>query len=165
MKYRIVPLTIFLAGVVAALVPGLVAQTPPTQPSVNPKLLAFVKLVELSPDDTELQKKLKERHNSAARLLDERIKEYRKGLRDVAQVFEAATFAAEAKLDLAATPEARVSVLEQSLEVARVAEGYLQSLREKGFGSAGDLERARFARLSVEVKLLKARQKDRPATK
>jgi outer membrane protein TolC len=165
MKYLIVGTVICVFAAGSVLAPTILAQEPGAQPKVSPKVLAFVKPVAIAAGDTELQKKLKERHNSAARLLDLRIKEYQNGVRDVGPVFEAARLVAEAKLDLAATPEARISILEQTLEVARLAEGYLQSILAKGFGSPADLERARFARLSVEVELLKARQKDRPAPK
>jgi hypothetical protein len=165
MKHLILPAALCLVLAGSALATRLLSQATPAQPSVNAKVLAFIKPVEIAPGDTDLQKKLKERHNSAARLLQDRVEEYRKGLRDVSLVFEAARLAAEAKLDLATTPEARLAVLEQTLEVARLAENHLHSLREKGFGSAGDLERARYARLSIEVELLKARQKDRPAPK
>jgi len=165
MKYLLIPATMYLLTLGAALAPTIRAQPPAAQPSVNPKVLAFIKPIEVTPGDTELQKKLKERHNSAARLLDLRIKQYREGIRDVIPVYDAARLVADAKLDLATTPEARVSVLQQTLEVARLAEAYLQLLHNKGVGSPADLERARYTRLSVEVEILKAREKDRPAPK
>jgi outer membrane protein TolC len=74
-------------------------------------------------------------------------------------VFEATRLVAEAKLDLADRPEARITALEQTLEVAQFIEKHLQDQLDKGFGSRADLERARFGRLSVEVELLKAKQK------
>src|SRR5262245_12494231 len=67
-----------------------VAQPPAGAPEVNPKVLAFLKPVETPARDGELQKKLKERHNVAAKLLEDRINEYRKGVRDINSVFEAA---------------------------------------------------------------------------
>ncbi len=126
-------------------------------PEVSPKVLAFLKPVEMAADDGELQKKLKERHNVAVALLQERVNEYKKGTRDLGLVFEAAKLTADAKLDLADKTEARIAVLEQTLEVARLVEDHLQQQIKKGFGSKGDLERARFARLSVEVELLRAK--------
>jgi hypothetical protein len=132
---------------------------------VSDKVLAFAKPIEPADGDTDLQKKLKERHNSAVRLFDFRVKEYRKGVREVGPVFEAARLVVAAKMDLAGTAEARRTVLEQALDVARVVESYLQGQINKGFGTPGDLERARYSRLSVEVELLKATQKDRPAPK
>src|SRR5262249_31334463 len=104
--------------------------------------------------------KLKERFNAAVKLLDERVDEYKKGLRDIAPVYEAARLTAEAKLDLDPSPKARVTVLEQTLEVVKLFESNIQQQLAKGFGSKGDLERARYTRLTVEVELIKARQKD-----
>ena len=123
----------------------------------QPQDLAFLKPVEVAAEDSELQKKLKERHNVAVALLQERISEYKKGTRDLSLVFEAAKLTADAKLDLADKPEARIAVLEQTLEVAKLVEDHLQQQIKKGFGSKGDLERARFARLSVEIELLRAK--------
>jgi hypothetical protein len=114
--------------------------------------------VEIAEGDSDLQKKLKERHNVAVRLLDERVKEYKSGVRDAGQVFEAARLTAEAKLDLAETVEARRAVLEQTLDMARLIEGHLQQQLDNGIGSQGDLQRARYGRLSVEVELLRTQQ-------
>jgi hypothetical protein len=133
---------------------------PPAGPAeLSPTILAFLKPVEPAAGDSELQQKLKERHNVAVKLLEARVNEYKRGVRDIAPVFEAARLAAEAKLDLDPSDKARVAVLEQTLEVARVIESSLQQQLDKGFGSKGDLERARFGRLTVEVELIKARQK------
>jgi len=135
-------------------------QQPAGPPAVSPTILAFLKPVEPAAGDSELQQKLKERHNVALRLLEARINEYKKGVRDIAPVFEAARLAAEAKLDLDPSAKARVIVLEQTLELAKLFESNIQQQLDKGFGSKGDLERARFARLTVEVELIKAKQKD-----
>ena len=135
------------------------AQPQAPAPEVDPKIVAFIKPVEIADGDSELQKKLKERHNVAVRLLDERVTEYKKGVRDASHVFDAARLTAEAKLDLAETVEARATVLEQVLDIAKLIEGHLQQQLDKGFGSRGDLERARFGRLSVEVEIIKAKQR------
>src|SRR5262245_44577276 len=71
----------------------------PETPSLSPKVLAFLKPVAIADGDNELQKKLKERHNSGVTMLDERVKEYKKGSRDAGTVFQAAKLVAEAKLD------------------------------------------------------------------
>ena len=141
---------------------GKAAERPTDTPSLSPKLIAFLKPVAVAADDNELTKKLKEKHNSAVTLLDERTKEYRKGIRDVSSVFDAARIALDAKLDLAANAEARIQVLEHGLEVAKLVEAQLQQQLAKGFGSKADLERARYARLSLEVELLRAKQKTTP---
>jgi hypothetical protein len=142
-----------------------VAQPPAGTPEVNPKILAFLKPVEIPEGDSELQKKLKERHNVAVKLLDERVNEYKKGVRDVSAVFEAARLTADAKLELAESKEARAEVLEQVLDIAKLIESHLEQQLKKGFGSKSDLERARLARLTVEVELLRAKSKDNPTSK
>jgi len=134
-------------------------QQPAGAPELNPKILAFLKPVEPAAGDSELQQKLKERHNAAVRLLEIRIAEYKKGVRDTGPVFEAAHLVSEAKLDLDPSPQARINVLEHTLEVAKLVESTFQQQIDKGFGSKGDLERARFARLTVEVQLLRAKEK------
>jgi hypothetical protein len=139
---------------------GLRGQQPGGPPEISPKILAFLKPVEPAAGDSELQQKLKERHNAAVKLLELRIAEYKKGVRDTGPVFEAGHLVSEAKLDLDPSPQARISVLEQTLEVAKLVESNFQQQIDKGFGSKGDLERARFARLTVEVQLLRAKKKD-----
>jgi len=138
------------------------AQPQADTPVLSPKLLAYLKPIQLAADDSELTKKLKERHNSAVALLDERVKEYKKGTREISLVFEAARLAADAKLDLAANDSAKVEVLEQTLGLAKLAEEHLQRQLAKGFGSKADLERARYSRLTLEVNLLRSKQKAKP---
>jgi hypothetical protein len=133
------------------------AQKSSAPPAVHPEVLEFSKAVEIAEGDEELLKKRKERHNAAVSLLDERVSEYKSGSREMNAVFEAARLVAEAKLDLAETPEARVEALELTLKVAQLIEKQLQEQADKGFGSKGDLARAKHARLSVEVELLKAK--------
>lgn len=154
----------WLAGAcAAALVVCGIAFAATSQPATTPpepqaEVLAFLKVVEIADGDAELVKKRKERHNAAVSLLDERIAEYKRGGRELGAVFEAARLVADAKLDLAESAEARVETLELTLKVAQRIESQLQQQVDKGFGSKGDLARAKYARLSVEVELLKARQ-------
>jgi hypothetical protein len=132
-----------------------------TRPAeVNPKITAFLKVAEPAQGDSELRQKLKERHNSAVKLLELRIEDYKKGRREVAAVFEAARLAGEAKLDLADNADQRGTILEQMVEVTKAFEAHLQKQVDSGIGSKADLERARYARLSAEVQLLKSRQKE-----
>lgn len=138
------------------------SQQPAAMPPVDPKLLAFLKPVEFASGEGELPKKLKERHNSSVTLLDERIKEYRKGSRDAGSIYQAARLVAEAKLDLTTSTQERIGVLELLLEIHKVMESRLQQQLDKGFGSKADLELARHARLTVEIDLLRAKQKSTP---
>jgi hypothetical protein len=113
-------------------------------------------------DTDELKKTLKERHNSAVALLNERLSEYEKGSRDITLVYEAGRLVADAKLDLAADANDKVKVLEHTLKVAERAEAYLKHLLDKGFGSKAELERARYGTLNVKVQLLRAKQMAKP---
>lgn len=142
----------------------ITAQPPSTKPEVNPKVLGFMKPVEIVAGDGELLKKQKERHNVAVKLLEVRVTEYKVGRSDIGPVFEATRLTAEAKMDLAETAEAKVAALELVLEVARLIESTLQQQIEKGFGSRADVERARYARLTVEIELMRAK-KDGPRQK
>jgi hypothetical protein len=63
---------------------------------------------------------------------------------------------------LAEVAEARTAVLEQLLDVAKPIESHLQQQLAKVFGSKADLERARYARLTLKVELLRAKQKANP---
>jgi hypothetical protein len=167
MRYTLVAAASFLTAVFlfssgAGTIGTTAAQPPASASEVSPKILAFRKPVEIAEGDSELQKKLKERHNVAVKLLEERINEYKKGVRDIGPVFEAARLTAEAKLDLAEGAEARTAVLEQLLDVAKLIESHLQQQLAKGFGSKADLERARYGRLTLEVELLPAKQKPAP---
>jgi hypothetical protein len=121
------------------------------------KEIGFLETVE--PKGDELAKALGERHNSAVTLLQERLKEYENGIRDINPVYEAGRLVADAKLDLATDADAKVKILEHTLKVAELAEAYLKQVNEKGLGSKADLERARYGSLNVKVQLLQAKQK------
>jgi outer membrane protein TolC len=137
----------------------LAAQPPADAPELPPQVRAFVTPLTIEPVDSELLKKQKERHTSAVKLLEGRVDEYKRGIRDFSAVFEAARFVAEVKLELADTDQKKVAVLEETLELAKLIEQRLQQQLDKGFGSQTDLEQARYARLSVEAEILKAKQK------
>ncbi len=163
MKTILIPTLLLLAVLPLALTrgqpPGPKAPPPAEHPELTPSLQAYLKAVEVAPGDTRLQKLLKDRHNTAVRLLEERVKEYKSGIRDASPIFEAARLVIEGKLDLAADAKARVDVLKKSMELATLIEKRLQEQLDKGFGSQGDLERARYARLSIEAEIEKAEQK------
>jgi Na+/phosphate symporter len=146
---------ILLAGLPA----GVRAQPADGMREVSPKILAFLKPAEATFGDSELQQKYKERHNVAVKLLEERVNEYKKGVRDISFVFEAARLTAETKMDLAENVEARIGILTQLWDMAKVIEDNLKQQIDKGFGSKAELERARFARLTVEIELIKEKRR------
>jgi len=150
---------VFLASSQVGTAGKSAAQTPADGPKISPEIQAILKPVAIAGGDSELQKKLKERHNAAVKMLEERVNEYKKGVRDINSVFEAARLTAEAKLDLAENVEARTAVLTQLLDVSKLVENNLTQQLAKGHGSKADLERAHYARLTLEVELLRAKQK------
>jgi len=133
------------------------AESTATQ-AVPDSVRSFATPVDLDSGDSALLKKLKERHNSGVELLKHRLQEYKQGRRDISFVFEAARLVAQAKLELAENDDARRAVLTQTLEVAQQIERHLDEQLAAGFGSAAERERARFARLGVEVELLRLDQ-------
>jgi hypothetical protein len=136
--------------------------TAPGKAAIDATFQSLVEIVPADPADSELQAKLKERHNAAAKLLGFRLEEYHRGMRDMSGVLEAARLAVDTKLDLAATAQERQRILEQTVEVAKSFEQVTERQVKMGVAPNSDLERARFARLSAEVMLLKAKQP--PAT-
>src|SRR5437868_493145 len=76
------------------------ADAPPAH-EVDPVIAEFMKPVEIAQGDDELRQKMKQRHNTAVRLLALRTESYRKGVSDVSGVFEAAREVADADRDLA----------------------------------------------------------------
>jgi hypothetical protein len=122
---------------------------------VDPAIAAFMKPVEIAAGDDELRQKMKQRHNTAARLLELRIESYRKGVADVNGVFEAAREVAEADRDLAQSAEEKEAAAKNFVEVLRVGEKRLEEQWKAGVGSEANLLRARLARETAEVELLK----------
>src|SRR5947209_19905688 len=64
---------------------------------ISPAINNFMQPVEPAHGDDALRQKLKERHNTAVRLLELRVKEYHQGMTDASPVFEAARVVAESK--------------------------------------------------------------------
>src|SRR5262249_30612281 len=124
-------------------------------PDIDQRVLDFTKPVEPANGDDELVQKLKERHNVAASLLEARADEYKIGLTDLAQVLAAAKLVAESKYELAQDDMGRLAVLDQTLEVAKLVEGFQQEKFDAGVGSRSDLQHAKLTRLNVEVSILK----------
>jgi hypothetical protein len=160
--------------ITGAILPALLATLARAQPApttaasggsakreIVSKFQSWVATIPPDPADNELRAKLKERHNSAARLLGLRISEFQKGTRDISTVFDSARLVAESQLDLARNQQERESFIQQMISEAKAVEDLVQKQVSDGFVPEADLERARFARLSAEVMLLTAR---RPAT-
>jgi hypothetical protein len=122
---------------------------------VDPVVASFMKPVDIGQGDDELRQKMKQRHNTAVRLLELRIESYRKGVADVSGVFEAAREVADADRDLAQSAEERETAAKHFVEVLQAGEKRLEDQWKSGVGSEANLLRARLARESAEVDLLK----------
>jgi outer membrane protein TolC len=155
--------TVMLAFGMSALVAArAAAQAPTTAPApaheVDPAIIAFMKPVEVAPGDDELLQKLKERHNTAVRLLELRVDAYRKGVGDGQSVFDAVRLVSQSKLELAQNDTERQAALQQILDMSKTIESRLQKQLESGFGSESDLQRAKLARETAEIELLKLKR-------
>jgi hypothetical protein len=84
-----------------------------------------------------------------------RIESYRKGVSDVSGVFEAAREVADADRDLAQSAEEHEAAAKHFVEVLRAGEKRLEEQWKSGVGSEANLLRARLARETAEVDLLK----------
>jgi len=71
-------------------------------------------------------------------LLETQIEEYKSGISDLARVLESAKLVAESKLALAQDDAARSTVLNGTLEIAKIVESYQQQKFEAGVGSKSD---------------------------
>jgi hypothetical protein len=125
---------------------------------------AFLQPSTPAPGDDALRQKMKERYDAAVRLLQLRVEAHRKGLSDTSSVFEAARVVAEAKLDLAQNTDERKAVLDPLVNILKVVEDRMQKELSSGFGSESDLQRAKLARLTAEVELLKLSQNGAAST-
>jgi len=164
MRHCLFILAILLTAAIGMCADSAPTTAPATAPEVDPSVTAFMKRIDAVAGDDALRQKLKERHNTAVHLLELRVAEYHKGISDVSPVFEAERLIAQAKLDLAQNVQEREAVMQQVVDVARVIESRLEKQLKSGFGSEADLERARLARQTAEVELLKLKQSNAAPT-
>jgi hypothetical protein len=137
--------------------------TAPAKPQVSPAVAELMEPVQPAAGDNRLRKLLKEHHNTAVRFLQSRVESYRNGMTDAASVFEAAKLVADAKSDLAQDDREREAVLQQVLAVTQDVERRLESQFQSGVGSEANFIRARLARESAEIELLKFKQQHQSA--
>ena len=123
----------------------------------------FLKMISSRPikdeaADDELVKLLKARHNVALEGLKESHRDFQRNLTEVDTVFDAARRLVDSRLDLAQTPEAKLEVYEQVLDIlAELEEIYRGRVKTLG-GGESDLIRIRYARLSAEIESLRLKR-------
>src|SRR5262245_23170596 len=140
----------------------------PAQPAAKPAPPAGVTLLKAEPGDDELRKLLKERYNAASR--EYAMLDLRKDIDPLATLLEQMLACgrrrAEVALEIYPKPEDQVRTLQRLLDEAKKLEMVIEN-RFRAGGIAGALpqqvEKARGARLDVEIMLVKAKRKAAPA--
>jgi hypothetical protein len=144
------------------------AQTPapttaPTKHEIDAAVAVFTKRVEASANDDALRQKVKERHNTAVRLLETRIEGYRKGTSDAASVFDAARIVGDAKRELATSSADRNTLAHQMLDLLRMVESRMDQEFRAGLISENALLTAQLARQAEEIEIMNLERADSKA--
>jgi len=136
--------------------PGLYAQQPA---KLSPKLIAVLNepTLELKDDDATLLRLKKERFNAALNEGKARLDLYSRGLTPIPDLIEIGARLFSAEADLYDKPEEKVEVLQRQLDVYTEAEASLEKKVKDSLATQADLERLRYDKVSVEIKLLNAK--------
>jgi hypothetical protein len=149
----------------ALAVPSFAA--PPAEPDEMLQALLKAKPLETARGDDELRKVQKERYNAALKELNIRSELVVAGKdTPLDGTYDAAGRLLDAELDLAETPAERVAVRQKQVGLSKEVEAMTErfSLAGNSKLSSADVEKARYARLTAEMNLLRAR-KDLPRPK
>ena len=126
---------------------------------LSPKVMAVINgpLLELKDDDPPLLRLKKERFNAALEEAKARFELYNRGLTRIPELIDVGErlFAAEA--DHYDEPEKKVEALQRQLDVYTEAETNLAKQVKDGMATQADLERLRYDKLSVQIRLFKAK--------
>ena len=123
----------------------------------------FLQLINSTPlptseDEDELVQLLKARHNVALDGLKESYRDFSNNVIQADAVFDAGRRLVDSRLDLASTPADKLTVYEQVLEILVELEGIYEHRTKLLGGGESDVIRIRFARLTTEVDILKAKR-------
>jgi hypothetical protein len=161
----------WLSGTVLAVlvwawaVPSFAA--PPAEPEETLPALLKAKPLETARGDDELRKLQKERYNAALKELQLRGEVIAAGKdTPLDGIYDSAGRLLDAELDLAETPAERVAVRQKQVGLSKEVEATTKHFYEAGNSKVApaDVEKARYARLTAEINLLRAR-KDLPRPK
>jgi hypothetical protein len=137
--------------------------TAPTKQEIDAAVAVFSKPLDVSSNDDAMRQKLKERHNTAVRLLQARIEGYHKGTSDAASVFEAARIVGDAKRDLATSTAERNTLAHQMLDLLRMVEQRMSQEFRSGLISETSLLTAQLARQAEEIEIMNLEHADSKA--
>jgi hypothetical protein len=126
---------------------------------LSPKVMAVINgpVLELKDDDSPLLRLKRERFNAALEEAKARFALYDRGLTRIPELIDVGErlFAAEA--DLYDEPGKKVEALQRQLDVYTEAETNLAKQVKDGMATQADLERLRYDKLSVQIRLFKAK--------
>jgi hypothetical protein len=148
---------LFTIGLLASVTTPLAAQTTDRDDLLGKRLLDLInsKPLETTAKGDRLVELLKERYNVALEGLQESYRDYKKHITEIDTVFDAARRVADSRLDMAQTPDEKLTVNKRILEtLAELEEIYRGRIETLG-GGESDLIRIRLARLTAEVEILR----------
>jgi len=108
--------------------------------------------------DDELLKVLKARHNVALEGLKESYQDYSSHVTQTDDVFDAARRLVDSRLDVAQTPEEKLEIHGQVRDILVELERIYAKRTEALGGGESELIRIRFARLTTEAEIIRARR-------
>jgi hypothetical protein len=133
---------------------------PPAEPEEALPALLKAQPRETARGDDELRKLQKERYNAALKELQLRGELVAAGKdTPLDGIYDAAGRLLDAELDLAETPAERVAVRQKQVGVSKEVEAMTKRYADAGNAkvSPADVEKARYARLTAEMNLLRAK--------
>lgn len=156
---RLTPILV-LSGLMVVLANPLDAQTASRDELLGEQFLRLINSTPLptSDEEDELVKLLKARHNVALEGLNESYRDFGNNVVQVDVVFDAGRRLVDSRLDLASTPEEKLTVYNEVLAILVELEGIYEHRAKLLGGGESDVIRIRFARLTTEVDILKAKR-------
>jgi outer membrane protein TolC len=115
--------------------------------------------------ETDLQKLLLERKQILQKIANTIAKQYSHGVTNAEQVRQANLDLLNADLDLAKTPAERIEIRSQIVRLYKEKETELTSQVNAGKAPSLDLEKAKVARLTAEIELVKEQLAAKSTTK
>lgn len=156
---RLTP-TLVLSVLMVVLANPLDAQTASRDELLGEQFLQLINSTPLptSDEEDELVKLLKARHNVALEGLNESYRDFGNNVVQADVVFDAGRRLVDSRLDLASTPEEKLTVYNQVLAILVELEGIYEHRAKLLGGGESEVIRIRFARLTTEVDILKAKR-------
>jgi hypothetical protein len=126
---------------------------------LSPKVMAVINgpVLELKDDDPPLLHLKKERFNAALKEAKARYDLYNRGLTRIPELIDVGERLFAAEVDLYDDPEKKTDALQRQLDVYTEAETNLEKQVKDGLATQADLERLRYDKLSIQIRLLKAK--------